>query len=67
MATLRKDAFTSQKPKCDRGRTSFYGINRHTGIKMTPPKTIFSAALDDVYGPHVTFGHRDSMTDGKKT
>lgn len=41
MATLRKDAFTAQKPKCDRGITSFYGVNRHTGIKMTPPKTIF--------------------------
>lgn len=55
MATLRKDSFTALKPKSERGRTSFAGIGR-TGIKMTPPKTIFTAALDDVYGTHVVFG-----------
>lgn len=62
MATLRKDAFTAQKPKCDKGRTSFYGVNRHTGIKMTPPKTPFTAALDDVYGPHITFGRENKIS-----
>lgn len=55
MAKLRRDSFTAQKPKCDRGRTSFYG-NRHTGITMEPPQTPFTAALDDVYGTHVVFG-----------
>lgn len=56
MATLRKDSFIAQKPKGNRGRSSFYGMNRHTGIKMMPPKTPFTAALDDVYGTHVVFG-----------
>jgi len=56
MATLRKDSFTAQRPKCDKGRLSFYGMNRHTGITMTPPKTLFTAAIDDVYGTHVVFG-----------
>jgi len=56
MATLRRDSFTHAKPKGDRGRSSFYGMNRHTGITMTPPKTPFTAALDDVYGTHVVFG-----------
>ena len=56
MATLRTASFTAQKPKGARGRASFYGMNRHTGIKMTPPKTPFTAALDDVYGTHVVFG-----------
>lgn len=56
MATLRKDSFTERKPKGDRGRSSFYGIYRHTGIRMTPPKIPFTAAIDDVYGTHVVFG-----------
>lgn len=56
MATLRKDTFTAQLPKKDRGRSTFYGMHRHTGITMNPPKTIFTAALDDVYGTHVVFG-----------
>ena len=56
MATLRKDSFVAAKPKSERGKSSFYGVNLHTGIKMGPPKTIFSAALDDVYGTHVVFG-----------
>lgn len=56
MATLRNDIFTKRKPKGDKGRSSFYGMYRHTGIKMTPPETIFTAAIDDVYGPHVVFG-----------
>ncbi len=55
MATLRKDSFTARKPKSERGRTSFAGIGR-TGITMEPPKTPFTAALDDVYGEHVAFG-----------
>ena len=55
MATLRKDVFTERKPISERGKTSFAGIGP-TGIKMTPPKTIFTAAIDDVYGPHVVFG-----------
>ncbi len=55
MATLRKDSFTARKPKSERGRTSFAGIGR-TGITMEPPKTPFTAALDDVYGTHVVFG-----------
>lgn len=56
MATLRKDSFTERKPKGEKGRSSFYGTHRHTGIKMTPLKTPFTAAIDDVYGPHVVFG-----------
>lgn len=56
MATLRKDNFRQQLPKDQRGRGSFYGMHVHTGIKMEPPKTIFTAALDDVYGTHVVFG-----------
>ena len=60
MATLRKDSFVAAKPKSERGKSSFYGVNLHTGIKMGPPKTIFSAALDDVYGTHVVFGDERS-------
>lgn len=56
MATLREDISTKRKPKGERGRGSFYGVHIHTGIKMTPPETIFTAAIDDVYGPHVVFG-----------
>lgn len=56
MATLRKDSFIERRPKGDKGRSSFYGMHRHTGIKMTPPKTVFTAAIDDVYGSHVVFG-----------
>lgn len=56
MATLRKDSFRERMPKGERGRSSFYGVNRHTGITGAPPKTIFTAALDDVYGTHVVFG-----------
>lgn len=56
MATLKKDSFTAAKPKSERGKSSFYGVDRHIGIKMDPPKTIFAAALDDVYGTHVVFG-----------
>lgn len=56
MATLRRDSFRARMPKSERGRSSFYGVNRHTGITGKPPKTIFTAALDDVYGTHVVFG-----------
>ncbi len=55
MATLRKDSFTERKPKGERGRGSFYGMHRHTGITMNPPKVPFTAAIDDVYGNHVVF------------
>ena len=55
MATLRKDSFTERKPKSERGRGSFYGVHIHTGIKMTPPRVPFPAAIDDVYGPHIVF------------
>lgn len=56
MATLRKDSFTERKPKGEKGRGSFYGVHVHTGITMVPPKTLFSAAIDDVYGTHIVFG-----------
>ncbi len=56
MAILRKDTITKRKPKGDKGRTSFYGMYRHTGIKMTPPKVPFTAAIDDIYGTHIVFG-----------
>ena len=59
MAKLRRDVFMASKPKQDRGRGSFYGVHRHTGLtaeRLFHPKTPFTAALDDVYGPHVTWG-----------
>ena len=69
MVTLRRDAFTAGKPKRDRGRGSFYGVNVHTGLtpeRLFRPRVRFTAALDDVYGPHVTFGHAaDARPRGK--
>lgn len=56
MATLRTDSFTEYGPTGDEGRSSFYGMHHHTGIKMAPPQTIFTAAIDDVYGAHVVLG-----------
>ena len=59
MATLRHDVFTASKPKRDRGRGSFYGVNVRTGLtpeRLFHPIAGFTAALDDVYGPHVTWG-----------
>ncbi len=53
---LRKNVYTERLPKCLRGRSTFYGMHRHTGISMKPPQTIFTAAIDDIYGPHVVFG-----------
>lgn len=57
MATLRQDSFIERTPKRDRGRGSFYGRpgHQHTGITMKPPVIPFKAAIDDVYGTHVTF------------
>ena len=53
MAKLRETAWDAKQE----ARTgSFYGRHRHTGITMKPPETIFTAAIDDVYGPHVVFG-----------
>jgi len=58
VALLRKDSFTERKPEGERGRTSFYGMNRHTGIKTTPPGVPFSAPINDIYGEHVIFGDK---------
>ena len=59
MAKLRRDVFTESKPKRDRGRGSFYGVHLHTGLtaeRLFHSKPPFTAALDDVYGTHVTWG-----------
>lgn len=56
MAKLRKDSFTERKPKNERGRGSFYGVHVRTGIKMTPPKSPFTAPINDLYGTHVLWG-----------
>ena len=53
MAKLRK---TSWDARQEARTSSFYGRHRHMGITMKQPKTIFTAALDDVYGTHVVFG-----------
>lgn len=53
---LRKDSFTERKPKGDRGRSSFYGMHRRTGIKMGSPEAPFTAPIGNVYGTHVVFG-----------
>lgn len=53
MATLRKTSWDAKK---EARTSSFYGRHQHTGITMNPRKTIFTAALDDVYGTHVVFG-----------
>ena len=69
MVALRRDVFTAGKPKRDRGRGSFYGVNVHTGLtpeRLFRPRVRFTAALDDVYGPYVTFGHAvDARPRGK--
>lgn len=56
MGRLRRDSFTERKPKGDRGRSSFYGMHRRTGIKMGPPEAPFAAPIGNVYGTHVEFG-----------
>ena len=61
MATLRKDSFAQQFPARYRGISDTRLKHRLSGISyphitMDPPKTPFTAALDDVYGTHVVFG-----------
>lgn len=62
MATLRKDSCTQRKPKGERGRTSFYGMYRHTGIKIGTQAATFSAPINDLYGTHVVFGDNVEAT-----
>lgn len=66
MATLRKDSFSQQFPARFRGISDNRLKHRLSGIPwphitMDPPKTPFTAALDDVYGTHVTFGDNAKM------
>ncbi|QQR29521.1 hypothetical protein I5Q82_15995 [Acutalibacter muris] len=66
MATLRRSSFTKRRPKSERGCSSFYGMHRHTGIKMTSPKMAFTAPIDKVYGTHVVFEDGRSNNSDKK-
>ncbi len=61
MATLRKDICRERLPKDKRGKGSFYGIHCHTGIIIGMQNFTFSAPINDLYGPHVTFGSADQL------
>ena len=66
MAILRTDSFTEYESIENERQSSFYGKHHHTDIKMTPPQTIFTVAIDDVYGPHVVLGDdAEKHFDGK--
>lgn len=56
MAILRIDSFTEYESMMEEQGSSFYGKHHHTDIKMFPPQTIFTMAIDNVYGPHVVLG-----------